>query len=88
MEDLIGGSQGFRRPGYVVSVEPGLDWMRGRHDVNVTLPIAIQRNRLQSVTDKGTPVLTGTETPWRCAFADWLLNVTYTCAWGGRCALK
>ncbi len=78
VEDLIGGSQGFRRPGYVVSVEPGLDWMRGRHDVNVTLPIAIQRNRLQSVTDKENSVLTGTERHGDAAFADWLLNVTYT----------
>ncbi|MCB0787549.1 MAG: hypothetical protein KDC02_25430, partial [Flavobacteriales bacterium] len=51
---------------------------RGRHDVNVTLPIASQRNRLQSVTDKENAVLTGTERHGDAAFADWLLNVTWT----------
>src|SRR6202022_925710 len=30
VKDLIGGSLGFRRPGYALSVEPGLQYSRGR----------------------------------------------------------
>ncbi|MCB0795044.1 MAG: hypothetical protein KDB88_09930 [Flavobacteriales bacterium] len=78
VEDLIGGSLGFRRPGYVMSVEPGIDWMRGRHDLNISVPIAVERNRLQSVTDKENSEITGNYRHGDAAFADWLLNITYT----------
>jgi hypothetical protein len=78
VRDLIGGSAGFRRPGYVVSVEPGLDWMRGRHDLNVSVPIAVQRNRTQSVTDKENSEITGTYRQGDAAFSDWLLNLTWS----------
>lgn len=78
VRDLIGGSAGFRRPGYVLSVEPGLDWMRGRHDLFLSVPIAMVRNRLQSVTDKENSELTGTYRQGDAAFADYLINVTWS----------
>ncbi|MEZ4740515.1 MAG: hypothetical protein R2818_14425 [Flavobacteriales bacterium] len=78
MRDLIGGSAGFRRPGYVLSVEPGLDWMRGRHDLFLSVPIAMVRNRLQSVTDKENSEITGTYRQGDAAFADYLINVTWS----------
>jgi hypothetical protein len=74
VRDLIGGSSGFRRPGYVVSVEPGLSYMYNNFTVVVTLPIALIRNRTRSVTD----IEASTPSNFRhgdAAFADYLLNV-------------
>lgn len=73
--DLIGGSSGFRRPGYIVSVEPGLFYQRDRLQFFMSLPWALVRNRTQSVPDKNRTIRTGTFTQGDAAFADWTLNV-------------
>ncbi|MBK9149056.1 MAG: hypothetical protein IPM12_14720 [Flavobacteriales bacterium] len=77
-KDLVGGSKGFRRPGYVLSLEPGLDWMRGRHDLNVSVPFAVVRERVQSVPDMERSTETGTFVRGDAAFADHVVNVTWT----------
>ncbi len=74
VEDLIGGSEGFRRPGYVVSVEPGISYMRDRLTISLNVPVALVRNRLQSVTDLETEKLTGEPRHGDAAFADYLIN--------------
>lgn len=51
VRDAFGSSNGFRRPGYVISIEPGLIYTRGRYMVNVSGPWAMERNRKTSVTD-------------------------------------
>ncbi|HET7747046.1 MAG TPA: hypothetical protein VFM29_07070 [Vicinamibacteria bacterium] len=51
-EDLLGGSNGFRRPGYAASVEPGLSYTRGQYSVSLGVPFAVYRNRTRSVSDK------------------------------------
>jgi hypothetical protein len=51
VRDAFGSSNGFRRPGYVISIEPGMTYARGRYMVNVSGPWAIERNRKTSVTD-------------------------------------
>lgn len=51
VRDAFGASNGFRRPGYVISIEPGLMYSRGRYELNVSGPWAIERNRKRSVTD-------------------------------------
>lgn len=51
VHDLFGSSEGFRRPGYAVSVEPSIAWTRGSHSLSLAVPIAVQRNRQQSVPD-------------------------------------
>lgn len=51
VHDLIGSSEGFRRPGYAVSVEPSVSWSKGLHTVSLAVPIAVQRNRQRSVPD-------------------------------------
>jgi hypothetical protein len=84
VQDLIGGSTGFRRPGYVLSLEPGIDIMHGRHNFSLTLPVALVRNRLQSVTDLETEMATGIPRQGDAAFADWVLNISYTLAFGRR----
>ncbi|MBE7502750.1 MAG: hypothetical protein HS113_21190 [Verrucomicrobiales bacterium] len=54
VRDAFGGSEGFRRPGYVVSVEPGLSWNWNRYSLSVTAPVALLRDRQRSVTDEIT----------------------------------
>jgi len=49
--DLFGSSDGFRRPGYILSVEPSVAWTRGVHTAQLAVPIAVERNRQRSVPD-------------------------------------
>ena len=72
VHDLIGGSDGFRRPGYAISVEPSVTFSRGPHAVSLSLPIAVQRNRQRSVPDLEVPGRIGD-----AAFADWVLLLGY-----------
>lgn len=52
VNDLIGGDAGFRRPGIMISVEPGLSVDIKGWAFNLTTPVAVYRNRWQSETDK------------------------------------
>jgi hypothetical protein len=54
--DVFGGSKGFRRPGYIVSVEPGVAYMKGKFSAAVTVPYALYRNRIKSYSDKLDPL--------------------------------
>jgi hypothetical protein len=78
VEDLVGGSGGFRRPGSVFSIEPGVSYMFSGVSLDVSVPIALIRNRPQSVTDRETERLTGTPRNGDAAFADYLINVGFT----------
>jgi len=49
--DWFGGSTGSRRPGYAISIEPGLTWVYQKWAFTVTAPVAIERNREKSVSD-------------------------------------
>jgi hypothetical protein len=49
--DAIGNSNGFRRPGYAVSLDPGLMYARGSSIYSVSVPFAIHRDRTRSVPD-------------------------------------
>src|SRR5215468_12564403 len=49
VRDIIGKSEGFRRPGYAISVEPGFLYSRGRDTWSISMPIAVQRNRRRRV---------------------------------------
>lgn len=73
VRDLIGKSNGFRRPGYAMSVEPGLEYFRKRETWSVTVPVAVRRNRRRSVSD----ILVG-NAGGDAAFADYLITVGYT----------
>jgi hypothetical protein len=55
--DLIGGDRGFRRPGYIISAEPGITYMAKRTSINLFVPVALVRNRTQSDADKRISVL-------------------------------
>ncbi len=43
--DVLGDSNGWRRPGYSIFVEPGLVYTRGNDTFSITVPVATQRNR-------------------------------------------
>lgn len=51
VHDLIGSSDGFRRPGYILSAEPSVNFTRGPHSVTLSIPVAVERNRQRSVPD-------------------------------------
>ena len=72
VEDLIGDSDGFRRPGYALSVEPGLSWTRGVHTLSLAVPVAVHRNRQRSVPDRLEPGRHGD-----AAFADYIVMLGY-----------
>jgi hypothetical protein len=77
-EDLIGDSDGFRRPGYIISAEPSVGYFVGKHSFGLSVPIALERNRVQNTIDKIRSEQTGTEVIGDAAFADWLLSISYT----------
>ena len=49
--DWIGKNDGFRRPGYIVSVDPGLIYTKGRDRWYINVPVALLRSRTSSVPD-------------------------------------
>jgi hypothetical protein len=70
--DLIGREDGFRRPGYAVSVEPGIEFARGRNLWSFSYAIAVRRDRTRSVQD----VASGGHGD--AAFADSVLMLGYS----------
>ena len=74
VRDAFGKSDGFRRPGYVISIEPGLMYERGRTMINVSGPWAMERNRKTSVADYAN------HTHGDAAFADYtvIAGVTHS----------
>ena len=87
--DLIGDSDGFRRPGYIISYEPSVFYTFKKHTVGLNIPIVRlpdelgsadigARNRTQSHIDKQRTEITGTYQHGDAAFADWLISVTYS----------
>jgi hypothetical protein len=74
VEDILGGSQGFRRPGSTLSVEPSINYMKGGTTLFLSVPVAIRRERPQSVTDLETEIATGTPRNGDSAFADYLIS--------------
>lgn len=73
-QDLIGGSNGFRRPGYVVSVEPVVAYKVKGMQFYLSVPVAVERNRIQSVPDKIRTQKTGVYAQGDAAFADYSVN--------------
>ncbi|HYC70278.1 MAG TPA: hypothetical protein VEB66_03665 [Opitutaceae bacterium] len=64
--DALGGSRGSRRPGFAVAIEPGLALAVGRFTANVTVPVAVHRNRTTTW---------GSTRAGDAAFADCTVNV-------------
>jgi len=73
-KDAFGGSNGFRRPGFVISAEPVAAYKAKRTTFYVSVPVAVERNRIQSVPDKIKTNLTGVYSQGDAAFADYTVN--------------
>lgn len=77
VEDALGDSDGFRRPGYTVSIEPGLTLMKGRLSAAIYAPVALYRNRQPSVADKRwDEIVGGGTTGGDAAFADFVITTS------------
>jgi hypothetical protein len=74
-EDLIGGSNGFRRPGYIIAAEPVISYMKKGTSFYLSVPVAVERNRIQSVPDKIRTEQTKTYFKGDAAFADYSINI-------------
>jgi len=70
VRDLLGKSNGFRRPGYSISADPGFLYARWGYVFSCTVPWAIERNRRRSVTDIANRV------HGDAAFADYALTLS------------
>jgi hypothetical protein len=77
-KDLIGSNDGFRRPGYAVSMETGFQYARGRQLFTGTVGKAILRDRTRSYPDR----VYGAHGD--AAFADYLWLASYSVRFGGR----
>jgi hypothetical protein len=78
VHDIVGGSDGFRRPGYILSAEPGVTYRFKNFALYAYVPIAILRDRTQSVPDIRATEITGVYTHGDAAFADYVVNVGIT----------
>ena len=72
VRDAFGKSDGFRRPGYIISLDPGIQYSYRRSILSVNGPWAVQRNRRASVTD----LAAGTHGD--AAFADYAVVIGIT----------
>ena len=70
--DLVGGSEGFRRPGYSVYIEPGVSWTRGKNTFNLYTPVLVRAERQRNIYDDRY----GTHGPG--AFAEFLIIASLT----------
>jgi hypothetical protein len=78
VHDLLGSSDGFRRPGYIIAAEPGITYRIKNIALYAYVPIAIIRDRTQSVPDIRQTEQTGVYTHGDAAFADYVVNVGIT----------
>jgi len=68
--DLIGDSLGFRRPGFALSLEPGMRMSVGKSLLTASIGRAVWRARVRSVPD----IMTGGHGD--AAFADWVWSAS------------
>lgn len=73
-KDLIGGSKGFRRPGYIISAEPAVVYSGKKVSMTLAVPVALKRSRTQSDSDKRRSADTNTHVQGDAAFADYLIS--------------
>ena len=69
---IPGDNLGFRRPGFAISVEPGVQYVHGSSVFTAEIARAMYRDRTRSVTD----LLTGGHGD--AAFADWVWLASYS----------
>lgn len=78
VHDLFGKSDGFRRPGYILATEPGVTYRFKNISIYGFVPIAVIRDRTQSVPDLRETAATGVVSHGDAAFADYVVNIGLT----------
>jgi hypothetical protein len=85
--DAFGGQVAYRRPGYVVAIEPGISYRSGQHSFSLFVPYNFIKNRIQSAADiakqnmqndKITDPSKKVHIQGDAAFADYSINLSYT----------
>jgi len=85
--DAIGGQVAYRRPGYVIAVESGISYRKGKHGITLFVPYNIVRNRIQSAADIADQKIQNARianpanyvhVQGDAAFADYSINLGYT----------
>lgn len=72
VRDLIGSSNGFRRPGYAISADPGFLYTRWGYVFSCNVPFALERNRRRSVSDIANGI------HGDAAFADYMVVIGFS----------
>ena len=72
--DLVGGSEGWRLPGYAISIEPGLSLSRGKNRFTLTAPVAVERHADNLLADERT----GSPFKGYAALADFMITASYS----------
>lgn len=84
--DAFGGQVAYRRPGYVIAIEPGITYRQGQHTFTLFVPNNIVRNRIQSAADIASQNLQNSvitdptkyvHVQGDAAFADYSINIGY-----------
>jgi hypothetical protein len=85
--DAFGGQVAYRRPGYVIAIEPGVTYRSGQHTFTLFVPNNIVRNRIQSAADIASQNLQNStitdpakyvHVQGDAAFADYSINLGYS----------
>ena len=71
--DAVGGSLGFRRPGYTISIEPGISWTGKKNSFAINTPVALYRNR-----ERSAPEIYLGRAGGDAAFADYSILASFT----------
>jgi hypothetical protein len=72
VRDLVGGGDLYwRRPGYVIYVEPGFTWTLGSNMASLSVPVRIYANKQDSLLDRSLDRTIG------ASFAPYLLLASY-----------
>lgn len=89
--DAIGGQVAYRRPGYVIAVEPGVAYRAGNHSFSFFMPWNFVRNRIQSAADIANQDIQNSvitdpadyvHVQGDAAFADYSINIGYSYRFG------
>lgn len=91
--DVFGAQRAYRRPGYVVAVEPGVTYRTGQHTFSVFVPYNFIKNRIQSAADKASQDLQNSQitdeskkvhVQGDAAFADYSISLGYSFRFGSK----
>jgi hypothetical protein len=72
--DAVGNSDGFRRAGYALYVDPGINWAFEKNTLSINFPVAVQRNLQASpYLDNGVQKFST-----RGSFADFIIVAAFS----------